>query len=202
MSYCSRLYDFYPILPSSNTTGIRDIGVAGIALGLMYFLSAACTVWSIRRQQHRARTGQRIDGVALHAVFPIYLPIMWVAAVADTAVGVVIFLVKLDLHHRNSWLVSVFAGLVFGVQHSVLDGLAVLLLQYGCGHRATRRAAMGGALFGSYAFASITLFYHSDLLVVYFSWTLSLCLFYLILYLSPHKLLFRRPAIVFYAQFW
>jgi hypothetical protein len=199
--------DFYSSYPASEyLPGVfGNVGIGGIVIGFVYFCSCAITIAWIRKQQHNALMG--MEGAAKHVVFPIYLPIMWVSALSDAFVGLAIFFVKTSTDGSTIWSNAIITALAVGTQHVVIEGIAVILMQYGCGMRAMRVAGITGGVIGLITFLTAMFYYRlgetSDVSVIlYFCWMLGLLAFYATLWLAPQQRLYRRPAVIFYAKFW
>jgi hypothetical protein len=200
-------YDFYSSYPASEYfPGVfGNVGIGGMIIGVVYFCSSAITIAWIRKQQHNALMG--MEGAAKHVVFPIYLPIMWVSALSDAFLGMVIFFVKVSTTGTTIWPHAIIIAAALGIQHVVIEGIAIILMQYGCGMRAMRVAGMTGGAVGLATFLAV-LFYYRDgstsnvSSIIYFCWLFALLAFYATLWLMPQKRLYRRPAVIFYAKFW
>ena len=65
---------------------------------------------------------------------------MWASSLSDIVVGITILLVPLDMYDRNNWLASAAVSLGWALQHLVTEGVAFLLMQYGCGMEAAKRS--------------------------------------------------------------
>ena len=174
-------------------------------IGVVYFCSCAVTIAWIRKQKQNALMG--MEGAAKHVVFPIYLPIMWVSALSDAFVGLVIFFVKKSSTGSTIWPNAIITATALGIQHVVIEGIAVILMQYGCGMRAMRVAGMAGGSIGIATFLTVLFYYRNGTntelsVMIYFCWMMCLLIFYSILWLMPLKRLYRRPAVIFYAKFW
>jgi hypothetical protein len=201
---CDDAYSSYPA--SSYLPGVfGNVGIGGMVIGFIYVCSSAVTIAWIRKQQHNALMG--MEGAAKHVIFPIYLPIMWVSAFSDASVALVIFFVEVNTTNSSTWTAASLTAAALGVQHCVIEGIAVILMQYGCGMKAMQMAALRGGLFGLLAFSVCLFFYKSGsdspgAVIAYFAWLVVLLLFYGTLWLTPQQKLYRRPAIIYYARFW
>ena len=201
---CSDFYSSYPA--SDYLPGVfGNVGIGGIVIGFVYFLSSAITIAWIRTQQQNALRG--MEGAAKHVIFPIYLPIMWISALSDAFRGLVIFFVKTSVNGPTSWEDSIIVAAAFGIQHFVIEGIAVILIQYGCGKRAIRTASIGGGIVGVFTFLAALFLYRDGgntpaSAIIYVCWLFALVIFYAILWLCPQEKLYRRPAVIFYAKFW
>lgn len=145
-----------------------------------------------------------IDGAALHVIFPVYIPFMYLSFISDILVGILILFIPLDYTTPNSWLMACAAGVIYGIQHIVLEGITFTMMQYGCGYQAAYKAGMSAFLFGLLTFLDqvivrryegTTSSYLADML-----WNALLLIFYLGLWLLPETFLFRRPSIIFYSK--
>jgi hypothetical protein len=199
--------DFYSSYPASEyLPGVfGNVGIGGMIIGFVYFCSSAVTIAWIRKQQQNALMG--MEGAAKHVVFPIYLPIMWVSALSDAFVGLVIFFVKVSTDGTTIWPNAIITAAALGIQHVVIEGIAVVLMQYGCGMRAMRIAGAAGGAIGLITFFAVLFYYRlgessSASVIIYFCWMIGLLVFYSTLWLMPQKRLYRRPAVIFYAKFW
>lgn len=71
---------------------------------------------------------------------------MWASSLSDIVVGITILLVPLDMYSSNNWAPAAAVSAGWALQHLVTEGVAFLLMQYGCGMEAAKR---------SFAYASI-----------------------------------------------
>lgn len=148
------------------------------------------------------------DGSTSYAIFPIYVPILLLSALADALFGLVSIFIDFDTNrnHSSNLTDSIAIGVCFFAQHFIIEGLAWSLLQYGCGFAARRKSAFMGLVFGLITFACQFLSHYMATNIVgrTFSllWVSGLTLFFLMVWLLPEKYLYRRPAVYFYAKFW
>lgn len=155
----------------------------------------------------RQRTHSRTLYIHLNQViFPIYVPFMLASAFSDVAVASLLVFSALNLSGSNTWPESIVLAISFSFQHFAIEGVAFLLMQYGCGYQAARRA-------GWLAFAWVLITFGLYLSILQLddvygkaaaelSMEVVLFLFYLTLWKAPSKAVFRRKAIVPYARFW
>lgn len=131
---------------------------------------------------------------------------MWASSFIDIMTAGVIFFVKFDLFDKNSIFKSFIVAFVLSGQHFVIEGVTFLLMQYGCGFQGTRNAAYKAGLWGLITFiVYISLFRRGDqiaIVIFHILWQIILVMSYLILWLTPEHLLFRRESVVLYSKFW
>ena len=200
---CFDLYTAYPladVLPGINP----NVGVGALVLGLVYFFSAVVTIFWIKQQQYNALQG--MTGAAMHVIFPIYLPFMWLSALSDSLIGIMLLFITVHYRGTNTWTSSIFAAAAFSFQHFVIEGIAFILMQYGCGLQAVKSAAIWASGWGlATFFVEFVLFRDGDTNASFIGsmfWNIILLVFYSILWLTPETKLFRRVAVIHYARFW
>jgi hypothetical protein len=184
--------------------------VGAIVLGCIYALNAVLTIIWIKKQQSNALLG--IEGSAKYVIFPVYVPFMIGSAISDLLVAVVLLLLVKVKHNdysflnEFSWATAIPLALAVATQHFVLEGIAFILMQYGCGYQAARRSM-------NWAFGWFVITFISQMISFKFgetkwgyiaetTWQSLLFIFYLSLWKLPEKTFFRRPAILLYSKFW
>lgn len=200
---CSDIFSAYPV--KDYLPGIDgDVGIGGLVLGVLYFISAFITLYWIRRQRQKALQG--MEGAAKEVIFPIYLPFLWLSSISDLIFGLIVLFVKIKFQESNDWPAAIAIGATFAFQHFVVDGIAFLLMQYGCGYQAVKNALFWSLGWSIATFWVLTLYYRdteSDIAFIgYITWSVILFIFYATLWLTPEKKLFRREAVVFYSRYW
>lgn len=209
-SVCFNWIQSYPIdtwLPGA--TG--KIGVGGILLFFLYISSASMTLVWVHFQRIRAALGDL--NATKYVIFPIYIPYMWASAFSDflmallLAAGSMSGNVQVNIEDPNTIAASAGIGVIFGFQHFVIEGIAFILLQFGCGYQSRKTAAKW-----SFAWGCITAFvqfcqfrYGTNKFSSVFLnavWNFALIVFYGSLWIIPMKSLFRRPALLHYSRFW
>eukprot|EP01035_Chromulina_nebulosa_P017731 gene17731-23323_t len=200
---CYDIIKAYPVndyIPFINS----NVGVGEAIYGMAYLINAIVMVFWIYKQNTNAKKG--IEGAALYVIFPVYVPFMWLSVLSDLLVGFVTLLTPVNYDGSNGWGLSIAIALVYALQHVVLEGIAVTMMQYGCGYQAARKAAFYASIWALFTFLVQFIVhkqghtwegYIADTL-----WNLSLMLFYLSLWLIPARNMFRRPSVIFYSKFW
>ena len=130
---------------------------------------------------------------------------MLASACSDVAVASLLVFSTVNFLGSNTWPESILLALTFSFQHFAIEGVAFLLMQYGCGYQGARRA---GVLATAWVLITFGLYivilrysYHFQVAIELFI-EVVLFAFYLILWVAPGKLVFRRKAIIPYAKFW
>ena len=99
---------------------------------------------------------------------------MWASAFSDFFYAIVLLFAPVDLYDSNPWLQAILYAFAWTFQEVVIEGVAFLLMQYGCGNEAAKRAGFYSFLWVSlisfFIFVSSThfnssLFYSRELLV-------------------------------------
>ena len=119
--------------------------------------------------------------------------------------GLLVATVPLQADKANGVLASTLFATSYALSHMVIEGIAFLLMQKGCGQNATIRAGKFTACWGVVTFfVTFAIFRKSQLVAVVLEvlWGLLLIVLYYTLWLAPQKHLFRRPAAIIYARFW
>lgn len=101
---------------------------------------------------------------------------MWASALSDFFYAGVFFFAPIDLYDSNPWSTAILHTLAWTFQEIVIEGVAFLLMQYGCGNEAAKRA-------GFYSFLWVILF-----LLIYLSYKFKYIGNY---YFSCHTLFFK-----------
>ena len=191
-----KLSDIFPAMHGS-------IGVGSLLLGLFYILNTILTLYWIRNQKKSAESG--IEGAARYVMFPLYMPFMWASALSDLTVGLIVLFISYDSYQSNSWPTTIAVSTMWSVQHWVIEGIACLLLQYGCGMLAVRKAIIKSSLWAVFTFFCYMFATRQGgdaAIVVTFLWHFMILIAYSTLWLAPDKLIFRRTALRRYARFW
>jgi len=191
-----KLSDIFPSFGGS-------IGVGALLLGIFYILNTCLTLFWINNQKKSAESG--VEGAARYVMFPLYMPFMWASAISDLLVGLIVLFISYDTYQSNSWPTTIAVSIMWSAQHFVIEGIACLLLQYGCGMQAVRKAIFGSSIWAFFTFLCyVYAIRHGGhaAIVITFVWHFSILVFYSVLWLAPDKFLFRRTALKKYSRFW
>ncbi len=182
----------------------KPVGVIMIVLGILYIITSFVIIYFIKLQKKFAKDG---DHKALQsAIFPIYVRILWMNAFVNLYIGLISF--AFDFHpYGNEGSVGdkVTFATMWGMQHAVVEGVALLLMQKGLGRNAAKRTLKASLTWGLITFLAQVVAYNASKPIAFsvsMSWNFSLLLFYLILWQLPQRRLYRRPAAIVYAKMW
>lgn len=189
---------FIPIVPN-------DIGIMMALSGVLNVVMSLITVMWIRSQEKEAQAENGREDAVKSVIFPVFVNVLWCSAFVNIYNGVITALVPANPLGDNGFLVSAVYASIWGLQHAVLEGIAFLLMQKGCGQHAASRAFKMAIGFGSYTFV-VFFFCFSTVgtiqKVLELSWDFICWLFFAALWLAPQRRFFRRPAAILYAKFW
>lgn len=134
------------------------------------------------------------------------MPFLRASALSDLLVAVVLLCTDFRMFTSNDWATSAAIALILAGEHVVMEGVAFMLIQHGCGRQAVTQAFSYALLWGFFTFAFYLIYakasgslYASLASIVL---QLALLLFYLALWRLPLQTLFRRQALRRYAKFW
>jgi hypothetical protein len=202
--FCTDLSGYYPVhdyIPGLQT----NIGIVLLAAGLLNVFMSLVTVFWIRRQRYLAQEETDNDEAVNSVIFPVFVRLLWLSVTVNIFSGILVILVPLHRAGENTPITSALYGFLWAMQHGVLEGVAFLLMQKGCGQHAAKRARMWSFCWISLVFVLMfCAFYYGSVITAVLSAMRDavLVLFYLVLYIAPQQRLFRRPAAIFYSRCW
>ena len=143
-------------------------------------------------------------------IFPPFVKILWLSALSNAFIGVLMLVVPVEITgddtHANLSISVLLYPLAWALQHFVVEGIACMLMQKGCGVGAARAAFKQALLWALVTFVLQTGVYssskHTTAMIFQVSWSVLLLVFFLALWVTPSNHLFRRPACIPYAKFW
>lgn len=131
---------------------------------------------------------------------------MAISVLSDILVGLITLFTTRYYESSYNWPVSVMFALVYALQHFVLEGIALTMMQYGCGYQTAARAATYASVWAILTFLDQLFVARQGLntsaFIADLAWNITLFGFYAVLWLSPEKIMFRRPSVIFYSKFW
>lgn len=182
----------------------NGIGIAMIALSTIYLATSFLLLYFVKVQEYYAK---RTDSKAVRIViFPIYSYILWANAIVNLYVGMVGLYYTFQPFENSGDVVSAWAfAFMWGIQHMVVEGVPIMLMQKGLGTYAVKQSLKQSALWGVYTMFNTLAIYKTNTTGSFcFSmvWQTILLVYYFCLWALPQKRLFRRPAAINYAMFW
>lgn len=198
-SFCANVQDIQDetVYPNDH------VGLTMVILGCLYLLSSFVIIYFIKAQERFARLGN--DKAVQAVIFPIFVYVLWLNAGVNVYAGLVAWAYNfqpIDGKHNHS---AINFAIMWGLEHTINEGVAFMLMQKGLGINAAKRAMRFAAGWGI-----VTLFMQLGIylaeaeisFILSMAWNLVLWAFYMALWLAPKKRLYRRPAALFYSKFW
>jgi serine/threonine protein kinase len=195
--YCSGL------VPSSTFPGTHIDSFAFIGASL-YLLMALITLSFIQYGKYAALRAGEEGGRVTSILFPTFEYLLYIQAAISVYTAIVIILVPIDPGEVNRDTQSLLFASVWSFQHGVIEGLALLLQQNGCGHNALKKSLLMILLWCGICFILYVSFFKGG--KNYFVGQLLIDLILLVYYGSltflPQRILHRRPSLLLYSKYW
>jgi hypothetical protein len=197
---CINIMSFYPIqrfIPGSP----NDIGIFMFTLGLTYISMSFLTIVFIKSQELKALQNEDV----VSNIFPVFVNVLWISALASILAGIIVCFVPFNPINGNTVESSMLYAFMSSFQHAVIEGIAFLLMQKGCGKYAAIIALRWTAVWSILILTmTFTIYRYEGYIGDAIELFLDLLIFilYIILWLAPQRFLFRRPAVYIYARFW
>ena len=147
-----------------------------------------------------------MEGAVKHVIFPAYEPFLLASALSDCFFGMVILFVDVSLEDSNEMDLAFLIGACYACQHFVLEGVALCLYQPGCGYDSAARAAKYACCWGLFTFFMVSTYFMNPKetwnMRINFMWNIILMVCYLLMWILPDTVLYRRNALVYYCKIW
>ena len=200
--FCIDSLEFFPL------TTFSDAGPIGIlrffASIVSIVVSIVCIFW-IKRNQISAQNAVNESWAVKSVIFPVFVQILWFTAASYIYYSFLIIFITFPVQMENSIKSSVAYAVMSALQHGVTEGIAILLMQKGCGKYAALTAFKYTFMWTICTFFTLFVVFwkgNSWTNILSVGWDFLILAFYLTLWLAPQKHLFRRPAAILYAKFW
>jgi hypothetical protein len=198
--FCENLLSYGSIRVLSS----EHVGAVMIALAIFYFTGSLVIIYWIKIQERYAKLGNDISVQSV--IFPVFVQALWINAVVNVYVGIVMLSFNYIPYENSTDRPAIWAfSTMWALQHSMTEGVAVLLMQKGLGRngaiRTIKIVISWGliSLFVQWAGYNASLYASVTIEIIY---NLFLIAFYMAIWLVPLKNLYRRPAAIPYAKFW
>ena len=196
--FCSNFLDLTVEISSST-----HVNITRLLIGVLYLIMMNVTIIWILKQKKMAIQG---DNLAVESViFPLFINIMWLLALSDCYIGLLIIFLPINLNKDISMVQFLLYPIGYIVQHGILEGIAFYYCKKDVVTMALERLD-NGLSFGVPSQQSSCicdlLKYHFSLILFISSWCFILVIFYLLIWILPSKYLYRRTAVIPYAKFW
>ena len=176
--------------------GISNICMSWLSVGFIKTQEFVAQGWIVGDNSFSVRS----------VIFPIFVNVLWISALCSVYSGVVVSLVPLASGEPNTLTASVLYGFMWCFQHGVIEGIAFLLIQKGCGGHATESAGKLTLVWMTITFIMFVIIFKENgtLFGQIFEllYDFILLVFYGCLWFMPQRRFFRRPAAINYAKFW
>jgi hypothetical protein len=203
--FCTHLLS---VNPTGTSLSLNHNGIVPFIGGIFDLLSTLLVIFWINTSEIQARKGGADgDRAAKSVIFPAFKQFLWLSLVVYLWEGLTEAIMSPD-RMDNGMGSAVYIASFNSIRHCVIDGVAFLLLQRGCGKNAARTALKYGLMWGSVIFVFgfsflATAGNRSEAYSIYNALKdFSTFLFYFVLWITPQDLLYRRPSLIFYSQFW
>jgi hypothetical protein len=178
---------------------------------ILYFLMALVTLIFIQYGKYLGTSSSiankntpPISSSSPSIIFPIFEYLLYLQALISILTGIIILIIPIDIGTTNNLSISMIYALIFTLQHLLIEGLAILLSQPGCGNYALSVAVFYNFLWGILCFGFYVIFFEGGKFSLLGQGILDLILliYYGSLAFFPQSLLYRRPSLLMYAQYW
>ncbi|RYH02454.1 hypothetical protein EON65_47920 [archaeon] len=185
--FCINSLTYYPI--DAIIPGMpNDIGVLMVVTGLTNVIMSLVTIGWIKKNEHEAQAEGGREEAAKSVIFPVFVQVLWLSIFSNLLAGLVVTFVPLNPVGGNSVVSSLAYSLVTACRHAVNEGIAIMLMQKGCGFHAAKKAASYACLWGIITFGLMYYIYAKVSVlsaVLEVVWDLCLLAFYGVLWLAP-----------------
>lgn len=204
-AFCSDALTFYPIDGIIKGLPPNQIGLLMAISGILNIFMSLFTVIWIKRNEYEAQLDNGREDAAKSVIFPVFVVVLWLNVLANSYAGVIVALVPINPIGINDFKFSWLYASMYALQHTIIEGVAFLLMQKGCGYHAGKAAGKWALCWGIFTLFLMFYIFHtygdlSDGLEII--WDAIMLAFYTALWLAPHDRLFRRPAVIPYSKFW
>lgn len=113
--------------------------------------------------------------------------------------------IQVNIGDRNDGIVVILYSLAWTFQHAVIEGIAFMFLQRGCGRNAAKVSGKLTIAWCLFTFCLQMIVNGTEglpAIVAQIVWSLFMLIFYFIVWRIPQRMLFRRPAAILYSKFW
>lgn len=182
--------------PLYTTFSGEDIGLIRVVIGCLYVLMLGVTIAWVKiseRAAAREMTPRTVNSV----MFPIYTKILWLNVLCNAYIGVLLLVVPVSIGDSNSDISRYLYPLSYSMQHFLIEGVAFMLMQKGCGVAAAKNAFIYCSGWGVMTYALMQMWYSTDhitSIIFHMIWSGFMLVFFGCLWLLPQDKLYRRPA--------
>jgi hypothetical protein len=203
-TFCDDALTYYPIDKIIPGLPPNEIGLLMAISGILNIAICIITIIWIKYNEIEAQWYYGDDAVQ-SVIFPVFVVVVWANILSNIYAGFIVALVPINPIGSNNLVFSCLYASMTASQHVILEGIAFLLMQKGCGYHALFSAGKAALLWGIFSFFLMIYIYYVNNWIgdtAEALWYFILLIFYLALWLAPQDRLFRRPAVITYSKFW
>lgn len=200
MVLCENILSYYPI----GYPFPHNIGILKLIIGILYIIMVPIIIFWITKQTILAQKNENINTIKM-IIFPVFINLLWLSAFSSFFIGILMLTISINVGSKNSSLAIFLYSLAWTFQHAVIEGIAFMFLQRGCGINAAITSSKLTLVWCIITFGLQLLVYKSSgraAVNAQIVWSAFMLIFYLIIWLAPQSFIFRRPAAFRYSQFW
>lgn len=201
MGFCSDPLSAYPVYTVYDDL---EIGLVKVVIALLYFCMTFVTIGWVKLNERKAR--EEFSPKAVNSViFPPYVRILWVSAFSNAYIGFLFLFVPVRITAQDKDASEYLYPIAWAIQHFVIEGIAFMFMQKGCGIGATRTSMKYATVWALITYFLMQLWYsttHVVSITFYMIWSGIMLVFFGCVWLLPQERLYRRPVAVWYSKFW
>ena len=191
--FCDDPSNAYPLY---ETIANEEIGLVRVLIGVFYTLMLLVTIAWVKINERAA--AKELSPHAVHSVmFPVYTQILWLNVICNAYIGVLLLFVPVSITGNSTDISLYLYPLSYSMQHFIIEGVAFMLMQKGCGVGSAKKAFRYSFLWGILTYVLMQMWFstdHATSIVFHVLWSVCMLLFFGCLWLLPQELLYRRPA--------
>ena len=174
----------------------QRVGILRILVSFSFLLTMLLVLFWSNIQIKNAKNGQNEP-----IMFPFYVKLLYSVGLIDLLTFILVLIVE---PHISNYDKRLLYCLIIGLQHTITEGIVFLLIQKGCGYYTIKLFYKFLIFWFILSFLSSYLIFMNLNIARYIGWFIwfLVVLLYGLLWLLPPKMLFRRPAAIFYSKFW
>lgn len=184
----------------------EKVGVFAFIIAILYLVMTMLTIFWINLQERFVRNNDSNGDSVKSVIFPIFTLILWLSALSSAYIGVLMLFEPINTHTHNHNYTPWLYALAYTLQHAVIEGIAFLFMQKGCGVHGAKQAGKMLAVWCAFTLMIQAIVFHNahTIIAVFCQllWSALLMTFYFCLWFAPQNRLFRRPAAILYGKFW
>lgn len=182
--------------PVYATLANEEIGLLRVLIGGGYLAMLAVTIAWVKTSE-RAAARELTPRAVESVIFPVYAQILWLNVICNAYIGVLLLFVPVSITGDSRDISRYLYPLSYSLQHFIIEGVAFMLMQKGCGVGAAKRAFGYSFVWGLVTYFLMQMWYSTDhvtSIVFHVLWSVCMLVFFGCLWFLPQEMLYRRPA--------